>query len=108
MQGIVRASAESPHVLLDVGVGGGADHRGMDDEMIEVPSPRLSLELAHRRRLRVEHADRVACRHEPLRGRVVDGVPRPLVDLEPGVPFHGLDRVPDHGERAVSQEVHLH
>ena len=47
MEWIVGSSAQPAYVLLDVGIRGGADHRGVDDQMVEVPLPRLPLELAH-------------------------------------------------------------
>ena len=95
-------------VDADVAVGGGADDAGVEHQQLEGVGARLDAQDPRRRALGVEDTHRLPGAEERAGRLVLLGIAGGVVDLPPGADPHRLDRVADHRQRAVAQQVDLH
>ncbi len=102
-----RLAVQAFDIFADEAIGGGADHRRMDDDVIEIAFFRLLLELAHRRAFDVEHPHRISPGEGVLRFDIIDRPPSVFID-DDSIRLEIGQGVPDHRKGAVAQNVQLH
>ena len=107
MEGFIGRPVKPFDVGVDVAVGRGTDDGRMDDQVFEIPFSRHLLKLPHGGGFHVENPHGFPLFEQFLSGRIVQGIESGIVQAHTRVPLHGGQRVPDHRQGPVSQEVDL-